>query len=51
METLQVNREKLYTQTEYAKLVGLSKARINQMVKAKVLQTVKIKGATLILID
>ncbi len=48
MESLKVDRTKLYTQTEYAKKVGLSKARVNQKVKAGELPTVKINGATLV---
>ena len=38
----------LYTQSEYAKLVKLTRARINQMVKAGELKTVAVQGATLI---
>jgi hypothetical protein len=48
MESLKVDRTKLITQTEYAKLKRISKQRVNQMVKAKELNTVEIKGATLI---
>ena len=48
MESLKVDRTKLITQAEYAKLKGLTPARINQLVKAGTLKTVEIKGATLI---
>jgi hypothetical protein len=48
MKSLQIDRTKLYTQTEYAKKVGLTKARINQKIKAGEINTVKIKGATLV---
>jgi DNA-binding XRE family transcriptional regulator len=41
-------RKDLYTQAEYAKKIGVSRARVNQMVKEKVLKIVVIKGATLI---
>lgn len=41
-------RQDLYTQSEWAKKVGLSKARINQMVKAGDLNLVSVNGATLI---
>lgn len=51
MNSLKIDHTKLITQSEYAKLKGLTRARINQMVKAKELKTVSIKGATLILID
>jgi hypothetical protein len=48
MDSLKIDRSKLYTQTEYAKKVGLSKGRISQKVKAGELTTVKINGATLV---
>lgn len=51
MESIKIDRTKLITQSEYAKLKGLSKARINQLVKANEVKTVSIKGATLILLD
>lgn len=51
MEVLKIDRTKLITQTEYAKLKGYSKARINQLVKAKEIKTVQIKGATLIYME
>lgn len=51
MEALKIDRSKLITQSEYAKLKGVTRARINQMVKAKELNTVHIKGAVLILLD
>lgn len=41
-------RTDLYTQAEYAKKVGLTPARINQMIKAKQLKVVVVNGATLI---
>jgi len=41
-------RKDLYTQSEYAKLKGLSKARINQLVKAGELPTVTVNGGVLI---
>lgn len=41
-------RKDLYTQSEYAAKVGLTRARINQMVKNNELQTVQINGATLV---
>ena len=48
MESIKIDRTKLYTQTEYAKKVGLTKGRINQKIKAGELKTVKINGATLV---
>ncbi len=41
-------RQDLYTQTEWAKKVGLTKARINQLVKSGELKTVTINGAVLV---
>lgn len=41
-------RQDLYTQSEYAKKIGVSRARVNQMIKEKLLKVVIIKGATLI---
>jgi len=41
-------RKDLYTQSEWAKKIGLSKARINQLVKSGEIKTVTINGAVLI---
>lgn len=41
-------RQDLYTQAEYAKKIGLTPARVNQMIKEKRLKVVVINGATLI---
>lgn len=41
-------RTDLYTQTEYAKLIGKTTARVNQMIKSKELKTVHVNGATLV---
>ena len=41
-------RQDLYTQSEYAKLKGITRARVNQLVKAGDLQTLTVQGATLI---
>lgn len=41
-------RKDLFTQSEYAKKIGVSRARVNQMVKAGELKTVLVNGATLI---
>lgn len=41
-------RTDLYTQKEYAKLIGKTPARVNQMVKDKELKIVVINGAKLI---
>jgi predicted XRE-type DNA-binding protein len=41
-------RQDLYTQAEYAKLKGVSRARVNQMVKAGELKTVTVNGGILI---
>ena len=41
-------RKDLYTQTEYAKKIGLTPARVNQLIKEGKLKTVTIKGAILV---
>jgi len=41
-------RKDLYTQSEYAKLKGLTRARINQLVKSGELTTVTVNGGILI---
>ncbi|HPL05605.1 MAG TPA: hypothetical protein PLG05_10570 [Bacteroidales bacterium] len=41
-------RQDLYTQSEYAKLKGITRARVNQLVKSGDLQTLTVNGATLI---
>lgn len=51
LKELKVDRTKLITQSEYAKLKGLTRQRINQMVRNKEIKVVEIKGAKLILLD
>lgn len=46
----QVEDKRLITQAEYARLKGLSRARISQMVKAQKLTCVWIRGSKLILL-
>lgn len=41
-------RQDLYTQSEYAKKIGVSRARVNQMIKEKLLKVVVVNGATLV---
>lgn len=41
-------RKDLYTQSEYAKKIGVSKARVNQMINEGKLQTVTVHGGILI---
>ena len=48
MESLKIDRTKLFTQAEYAREKGLHRSRINQMITEKKLKTVKIKGAVLV---
>lgn len=38
----------LYTQAEYAKKIGLTPARVNQMIKSGDLKTVTVNGTTLV---
>lgn len=42
------HRKDLYTQSEYAKLVGKTKAWVNQKVKSKELNVVSVNGTILI---
>lgn len=41
-------RKDLYTQSEYAKKIGVTRSRVNQMIKENVLKIVVVNGATLI---
>lgn len=41
-------RKDLYTQSEYAKRIGVSRARVNQLVKSGELKTVTVNGGILI---
>jgi len=41
-------RHDVATQSEYAKMIGVSRARVNQMVKAGEVNTLSVKGAVLI---
>ena len=51
MNSLKIDITKLKTQSQYAKDNGMSRQRVNQLVKSKELRTIEIQGATLILID
>jgi hypothetical protein len=48
MQPIKIDRTKLITQAEYARKKGLSRARINQMISEKLINTVVIQGATLV---
>ena len=41
-------RHDLVTQSEYAKMIGVTRSRVNQMVKAGEVNTLSVKGAVLI---
>ena len=41
-------RKDLYTQSEYAKKIGVTRARVNQMVKSGELKIVSVNGGVLI---
>jgi DNA-binding XRE family transcriptional regulator len=41
-------RKDVYTQSEYAKYIGVTRARVNQMIKEGVVKTLTVNGATLI---
>ncbi len=51
MESLKVDRTKLMTQTEYAKLKNITPPAVSRMVREGRVKTIKIKGATLILVE
>lgn len=46
--TMKEFRKDLYTQAEYAKKIGVSRARVSQMVKSGDLKTITINGTILI---
>ena len=51
METLKVDKTKLITQTEYAKLKGVTPQAVTRMIREGRVKVVKIRGANLILLD
>ena len=51
MEPLKIDRTKLVTQAEYAKMKRVSRAYINAEIKRGNIKTVEILGATLVLLD
>lgn len=51
MNEEKVKPSKLITQAEYAKMKGLTRGRVNQMIKEKKVTAVRIKGTVLILMD
>ncbi len=44
-------RQDLYTQSAYADLIGVSRQRVNKMVKDGDLKLVEVKGTILIKVD
>ena len=48
MDTLKIDRTKLYTQSAYANKIRVSRARVNQMINEGILKTAIINGATLV---
>lgn len=51
MNNLKVDITKLKTQSQYARDNKMSRQRVNQLVKSKVLKTTKIGDLVLIIID
>lgn len=41
-------RQDVYTQSEYAKKIGVTRARVNQMIREGQVRILKVNGATLI---
>jgi len=50
METVKIDRRKLITKSEYAKLIGVTPAYVTRLAKNGDVKTIKIKGAELILL-
>jgi len=48
VKDLKIDQTKLITQNEYAKLIGLTKGRVSQMMANDELRYVEVKGAKLI---
>lgn len=48
MDSLKVDRTKLFTQAEYARKKGVDRSRINHMIRDNQLTIVKIHGAVLV---
>jgi hypothetical protein len=51
MESLKIDRTKLITQSEYAKMINKTRGAVNHMVREQRVKTVKIKGAILVCLD
>ena len=51
MESVKVDRTKLITPSEYAKLRGVTPAAVTRMMREDRVRVVKIRGAKLILLD
>lgn len=51
MQSLKVDVTKLITQAQYAKKVGLTRQRINQMIRDGKLKTANVNGVVLVLQD
>jgi transcriptional regulator len=51
LKPLKVDRTKLITQAEYARLKKTSRQRVSDMIKTKAVNTVEIRGGILILLD
>lgn len=45
-----INTEKTYTKSEYSRAYGISRPKIDEMIKTKELISIKVKGVTLILV-
>lgn len=50
MESLQVRRDKLCTQAEYARMENITPQAVTRRIRVKKVDTVKITGAVLILL-
>lgn len=48
MEALKIDRTKLFTQADYARKIGKSRAWVNQQVKSGDIKSIEINGAVLV---
>lgn len=51
MEQLKIDRTKLMTKSAYAKMIGVTPAAVDKMVKTNRVKTIKIQGGELIYTD
>jgi len=45
-----INPQKTFTKTEYHRVFGINRVKIDQLIKDKELKTINVKGTTLIIV-